>query len=158
MSASRQPPKVTSSPKARLFPPAKSSWIFALGVVAIVVAIAYAGVNVYRARTGEAAAAANGDAAQHLRMTLDPNLFVGEVKQAYQVAERDPALLAQLHCYCGCDRTDGHKNLLDCYRDTHGAHCAICTGEAIEAEQLAQQGMPIEKIRDALRDRFANGD
>ncbi len=39
-----------------------------------------------------------GTPAQNLRLTLDPNQFVGEVKQAYQVAERDPALLAQLHC------------------------------------------------------------
>ena len=55
-------------------------------------------------------------------------------------AREHPALLAQLHCYCGCDRTDGHKNLLDCFRDNHGGHCAICTGEALEAEKLARQG------------------
>jgi hypothetical protein len=63
-----------------------------------------------------------------------------------------------MHCYCGCDRTYGHKNLLDCFRDEHGSHCATCTGEAIEAEKLASQGMPIEKIRDSLRNRFAGGE
>ena len=31
------------------------------------------------------------------RETLDPNQFVGPAKQAYQVAEKNPALLAQLH-------------------------------------------------------------
>ncbi|HVN30066.1 MAG TPA: CYCXC family (seleno)protein [Candidatus Binataceae bacterium] len=130
-------------------------------VVVVVAAAIYAGASVYRSHGASAAdpqTVAENDAAQHLRITLDPNQFVGEVKQAYQIAERDPALLAQLHCWCGCDRTDGHKNLLDCYRDTHGAHCSICTGEAIEAEKLSQQGMPVEKIRDALRDRFANGE
>jgi len=132
-------------------------------VVAVVaVAATYAGSTIYRSHAEAPApgvqTVAASDAAQHLRMTLDPNQFVGEVKRAYQIAEHDPALLAQMHCYCGCDRTDGHKNLLDCYRDTHGAHCAICTGEAIEAEKLAEQGMPVEKIRDALRDRFANGE
>jgi len=132
-------------------------------VVAVVAAIAiYGGLSVYRSRAADSASmqqtVSASDAAKNLRMTLDPNQFVGEVKTAYQIAERDPALLAQLHCYCGCDRTDGHKNLLDCYRDTHGSHCAICTGEAIEAEKLAQQGMPVEKIRDALRDRYANGE
>ena len=131
-------------------------------VVAVVAATAiYGGFSVYRSRAADSSmqqTANASDAAQHLRMTLDSNQFVGEVKKAYQFAERNPALLAQLHCYCGCDRTDGHKNLLDCYRDTHGSHCAICTGEAIEAEKLAQQGMPVEKIRDALRDRFANGE
>jgi hypothetical protein len=132
-------------------------------VVVVAAAATYGLLSIYRSRAAESAVAqqpavAAADAAQHLRLTLDPNQFVGEVKQAYLIAESDPALLAQLHCYCGCDRTDGHKNLLDCYRDTHGAHCAICTGEAIEAEKLATQGMPVEKIRDALRDRFANGE
>ena len=41
----------------------------------------------------------------HERVTLDPDQFVGPAKQAYQVAEKSPALLAQLHCYCGCDRS-----------------------------------------------------
>jgi hypothetical protein len=132
-------------------------------IVAVVAVAIYAGASVYRARPDNDAApqaqtTTEAAAAQNLRMTLDPNQFVGEVKKAYQIAQNDPALLAQLHCWCGCDRTDGHKNLLDCYRDLHGSHCAICTGEAIEAEKLAQQGMPVEKIRDALRERFANGD
>lgn len=146
---------MSEAKKARL-----DSWVVVVVVVVAAAAI-YAGLSVYRSRASDSPPPppiAAGDAAQHLRMTLDPNQFVGEVKQAYLIAESDPALLAQLHCYCGCDRTDGHKNLLDCYRDTHGAHCAICTGEAIEAEKLATQGMPVEKIRDALRDRFANGD
>ena len=133
-------------------------------VVAVVaVAATYAGSSIYLSRgtdstSTEQTVAAASDAVKNLRMTLDPNLFVGKVKRAYQIAEHDPKLLEQLHCYCGCDRTDGHKNLLDCYRDTHGAHCAICTGEALEAEKLASQGMPVEKINDALRDRFANGE
>lgn len=90
------------------------------------------------------------------RLTLDPNMFQGQVKQAYQIAERRPTLLAQMHCYCGCDRTNNHKNLLDCFRDMHGSSCAICVGEALEADQLAAQGMPIDQIRDALRERFAH--
>ncbi|MGO9607388.1 MAG: CYCXC family (seleno)protein [Candidatus Binataceae bacterium] len=101
---------------------------------------------------------APGDAATNLRLTLDPKLFQGEVREAYEVAERDPALLAQLHCYCGCDKSDGHKSLLDCYRDKHGSTCAICVGEAREAEVLAKQGMPVEQIRDSLRNRFGHGD
>ena len=136
------------------------TWVVVV-VVVVAAAATYGGLSLHRSHLADEAAAqqqAANAAANHLRMTLDPNQFVGEVKQAYLIAESDPALLAQLHCWCGCDRTDGHKNLLDCYRDTHGAHCAICTGEAIEAEKLAAQGMPVEKIRDALRDRFANGE
>ncbi len=98
---------------------------------------------------GEAQAVAD------LRRTLDPKQFTGPVRAAYQVAQDNPDLLAQLHCYCGCDRTNGHKNLLDCYRDHHGASCAICTGEALEAKKLFDQGASIETIRAALRARFA---
>jgi hypothetical protein len=142
---------------------AKLNYTTVAVVVLVIAGAIYAGASLYRSRADASASAqqiapTTAGAAQNLRLTLDPNLFVGEVKQAYQVAERDPALLAQLHCYCGCDRTDGHKNLLDCYRDNHGSHCAICTGEALEADKLAGQGVPVEKIRDALRDRFANGE
>jgi hypothetical protein len=101
--------------------------------------------------------AASGDPAAKLRITLDPANFQGPVREAYEVAEKDPALLAQLHCYCGCDKTDGHKNLLDCFRDTHGSTCAICCGEARDAESMATRGVAIEQIRDALRARYAHG-
>jgi len=142
--------------------PKKSSrpdYLISIAIAVVAAIVVYTGVSLYRSHGGSSGASMNvAQAGQNLRQTLDPNQFVGEVKQAYQIAQHDPALLAQLHCWCGCDRTDGHQNLLDCYRDTHGAHCAICTGEAIEAEKLASQGMPVEKIRDALRDRFANGE
>jgi hypothetical protein len=89
------------------------------------------------------------------RMTLDPDQFVGPAKQAYQVAEKNPALLAQLHCYCGCDREYGHQNLLDCYRGDHGSKCEICMGEALMAQQLSEQGSPVDQIRDAIRRQYA---
>ncbi len=91
----------------------------------------------------------------HERVTLDPNQFVGPAKQAYQVAEKNPALLAQLHCYCGCDRVYGHQNLLDCYRGDHGSRCEICIGEALMAEQLSKQGSPVDQIRDLIRRNYA---
>ncbi len=143
------------------------------GVIIVVLAVLFMAAGAYaffgaspdggtqaiaRAAGGAGAQCCTSDPAAKLRMTLDPNLFHGEVKQAYQVAADDPALLAQMHCYCGCDRTAGHKNLLDCFRDRHGSTCEICTGEAIEAEKLAREGMPVEQIRDSLRARFAGGD
>jgi len=91
------------------------------------------------------------------RLTLDPNQFVGPVKQAYKVAEKNPALLAELHCYCGCDKTEGHQSLLDCYRGRHGATCQICTEEALLAERMSEQGSPVDQIRDAIRRKFAPG-
>ncbi len=139
------------------------------GIVGVVLALLFMAAAAYAffGQTPEPSAQADGqvassagssDPAAKLRVTLDPQLFQGDVRKAYQVAQDHPALLAQMHCYCGCDRTEGHKNLLDCFRDKHGSTCAICTGEAIEAEQLARQGMPVEQIRDSLRARYANGD
>lgn len=132
--------------------------IVALAVAAIlVVAIAAAAYISGNSQPSDKQLAASGDPAAKLRITLDPQNFQGTVREAYEVAEKDPALLAQLHCYCGCDVTDGHKNLLDCFRDTHGSTCAICCGEARDAEKMATAGMPVEQIRDALRARYAHG-
>ncbi len=128
--------------------------IIALTAAAVlVVAIAYGGYM----SSGSDGQAASGDPGARIRETLDPQGFQGNVRQAYEIAERDPALLAQLHCYCGCDKQLGHKNLLDCYRDDHGSRCGICLGEALDAEPMARQGMPVERIRDALRTRYAHG-
>ena len=89
------------------------------------------------------------------RLTLDPKQFVGPVREAYTFARKDPALLAQLRCYCGCDKAFGHQNLLDCYRSTHGASCEICTQEALLAKALSEQGSPVDQIRNAIRRNFA---
>ena len=132
--------------------------IVALTAAAVlVVAIAYASYTSSNSQPSDKQRAAAGDAGAQLRITLDPKTFQGTVREAYEVAEKDPALLAQLHCYCGCDKTDGHKNLLDCFRDNHGSTCAICCGEAVDAESMASRGMAIEQIRDALRARYSHG-
>ncbi|MGH7925268.1 MAG: CYCXC family (seleno)protein [Candidatus Binatus sp.] len=89
------------------------------------------------------------------RLTLDPNQFVGPVKEAYKFAEQNPALLAELHCYCGCDKAEGHQNLLDCYRSRHAAACEICTQEVLLAKRMSEQGSPVDQIRNAIRRNFA---
>jgi len=90
-------------------------------------------------------------------LTLNPELFQGETHQAYLVAQQHPELLAQLDCYCGCEQHEGHKNLLDCFRTNHGASCAACTGEAVTAGQLYENGTPVEQIRELLHQRYAHG-
>jgi hypothetical protein len=55
-----------------------------------------------------------------LPRTLDPNLFKGKARQAYQVAKEIPEVLAQMPCLCECEAF-GHENLLDCFVDRHGA-------------------------------------
>jgi Protein of unknown function with PCYCGC motif len=108
--------------------------------------------------TGRAEAetlAANGANPAQNPGTLDPNQFVGPVREAYKYAGQNPALLAQLHCYCGCDKAEGHQSLLDCYRGMHASACEICTGEVLLAKKMADQGSPVDQIRDAIRRNFA---
>ena len=161
-SSGKPAPKASGDSSRKSF--GQSYALIGIAMIAILATAVYGGVSLYQSHdAAEAPArpvqvAKSGDPGQQLRITLDPNLFVGDVKHAYTVAERDPALLAQMHCYCGCDKTNNHKNLLDCFRDDHGSHCPICTGEAVMAERLADQGMPIEKIRDSIRSRYAHGE
>jgi hypothetical protein len=127
----------------------RNSGLLIASCAVMVLAALYIGAGALRARDTATTIAATAGAA-----TLDPALYKGPAHEAYRIARKHPELLAQLHCYCGCDREHGHNNLLDCFRDTHGGHCAICVGEAIEAERLYNSGTPVDQIRDALRQRF----
>ncbi len=119
-------------------------------VVATILVILLAVVaGVYRMSS----ASSSGNGAS---ITLDPNRFTGEVHQAYLVAQQHPDLLAQLDCYCGCEQHEGHKNLLDCFRTNHGAGCAICSGEAVMAGQLAESGTPVDQIHKILYQRYGH--
>ena len=127
----------------------KNGLLIASGAV-VVLAVIYFGAGMWRA--SHVPGTSNG--AWRNVATLDPALYSGPAHEAYRVAREHPELLAQLHCYCGCDRLYGHTNLLDCFRDSHGGHCAICVGEAIDAERLYKAGTPVEQIRDTLRERY----
>ena len=85
-----------------------------------------------------------------LRQTLAPEIFTGNVRQAYQVAKDIPQTLAQLPCYCHCDMSQGHKSLHTCFEDEHGANCGICMGEALMASDLQRQGLTDAQIRERI--------
>jgi hypothetical protein len=85
-----------------------------------------------------------------LNPTLSPADFTGNVKKAYQVAKEIPQTLAQLPCFCNCDRSVGHKSLHSCFEDEHAAGCGICTDSALIASELKQQGKSDAEIRDKL--------
>ena len=126
----------------------------AAGLVAGIIVIGLlglAGLAIYQMRASADAAASSNS------LTLNPELFQGETRAAYLAAQQHPDLLAQLDCYCGCEQHEGHKNLLDCFRSNHAATCATCTGEAVTASQLFENGTPVEQIRAILRQRYANG-
>jgi hypothetical protein len=60
-------------------------------------------------------------AAVPLPTPLPAELFTGRVRDAYKAAAEIPDVLAGLACYCGCDKSQGHRHLLDCFVDDHGA-------------------------------------
>jgi len=65
-----------------------------------------------------------------LPATLDPGLFPDPVVQnAYAAAAKIKKALYQQPCYCHCDRSQGHKSLLDCFASKHGAGCGTCIYE-----------------------------
>ncbi len=129
--------------------------LVAASLVIIVAVVAYSTVTRLQAKSAADSCCPAGKRAS--RPTLDPALFQGDVHDAYLAAERYPAVLVQLHCYCGCDKVEGHRSLLDCYRDRHATTCPVCIGEAVMAAKMTGQGKPVEQIRHAIRARYAHG-
>jgi hypothetical protein len=86
-----------------------------------------------------------------LAPTLAPERFSGKQRLGYLAAKEIPQTLAQLPCYCHCDKGFGHKSLHTCFVDDHAAHCAVCIDEALLALQLQKQ----EKLTPAqIRERI----
>jgi hypothetical protein len=82
--------------------------------------------------------------------TLSPELFTGNQKRAYQAAKEIPQTLAQLPCYCHCDRSQNHKSLHSCFESEHGENCGICINEALMAHNLQKQGVAVNEIRSRI--------
>lgn len=78
------------------------------------------------------------------------------VRAAYAVAREIPQTLAELPCYCHCDKSIGHKSLHSCFTDDHGANCGTCMNEAMRAYQLQkQQKLSPAQIREKIIAEFA---
>jgi uncharacterized protein with PCYCGC motif len=87
--------------------------------------------------------------------TLEPEKFTGLVREAYRAAREIPQTIAQLPCYCHCDRGMGHKSLHSCFEDDHASHCAVCVNEALLAMKLEkEQKLTPAQIRDRIIEEF----
>ena len=83
-----------------------------------------------------------------LPATLSPSQFNDVVVQnAYLLASRVKRVLYQQPCYCHCDRSQGHKSLLDCFASTHGSGCGVCMREAIYSYEQSHLGKGAAQIR-----------
>lgn len=89
--------------------------------------------------------------------TLAPESFKGKQRLGYQAAKEIPRTIAQLPCYCHCDKGFGHKSLHSCFVDDHAAHCAICIDEALLALQLEKtEKLSPEQIRERIIKQYGS--
>src|SRR5712691_3193141 len=80
--------------------------------------------------------------------TMDPGVFTDPVVQnAYVAAAKIKKILYQQPCYCHCDRSQGHKSLLDCFASKHGSGCGTCIYEDFYAFEQAAKGKTATQIR-----------
>jgi hypothetical protein len=87
--------------------------------------------------------------------TLEPAKFTGLVREAYSAVREIPQTIAQMPCYCHCDRGMGHKSLYSCFEDDHASHCAVCVNEALLALKLEkEQKLTPAQIRDRIVAQF----
>jgi hypothetical protein len=89
--------------------------------------------------------------------TLDPEKFTGLQRDAYRAVREIPVTIAQLPCYCHCDKGFGHKSLYSCFEDEHAAHCAVCVNEALLALKLEkEQKMTPAQIRETIVAQYSH--
>jgi hypothetical protein len=102
-------------------------------------------------RPTEIPAFQSGKSLANLPPTVDPEIFAGSVRQAYWIAKEIPETLAQVPCYCKCDRSLGHKSLHTCFTDDHGSKCGTCMNEAFSAYRLQKEKkLKPERIRERI--------
>ena len=91
-----------------------------------------------------------------LPRTLPASDFIGKAREAYEVANRIPETLAQLPCYCECDKAFGHKSLHTCFVDDHASHCAVCVDEALLAYKLQRTDkLTPEQVREKIIEKYS---
>ena len=88
--------------------------------------------------------------------TLPATNFTGKTREAYAAAKEIPGTLAQLPCYCHCDKAFGHKSLQTCFVDDHAAQCAVCVDEALLAYRLQKEEKKTpEQVRQIIIEKYA---
>jgi hypothetical protein len=110
------------------------------------------GENTQQSAADESVPAYHAQAPQGaLPATMNPDLFTDPVVQnAYAIAAKIKKALYQQPCYCHCDRSQGHKSLLDCFASKHGAGCGTCIYEDFYTFEQLGKGKTAAQIRAAI--------
>jgi len=85
--------------------------------------------------------------------------------EAYAAALAQPDVVALVPCFCGCMRFElAHRTLKDCFiqaatgeLDPHAAFCQVCQDEALDAVELAKQGMSDHDIHARIVATYGGG-
>jgi hypothetical protein len=86
---------------------------------------------------------------------LPAERFLDEyVRGVYAAAAEVPEVLDGLFCYCRCRRHMGHRSLLTCFEDAHGAACPICLRSGALAHRMHGEDADLDAIRRAIDDLF----
>ena len=88
------------------------------------------------------------------RPVLTSALFTGKASLAYKYAAEIPEVIDNQFCYCYCKKNHGHKTLLTCFTNDHGAKCDTCIEEVLYAYELHKQGKSIADIVSAIDKKF----
>ena len=144
------------SRRLALGPPSRWTWIVG-GILVLGISLMYVPLMLQRPAQDSPQSSAvppfhtAAEAASPLPPILSPSLFQQqqEIQRAYQAAQQIPEVLAQMPCYCHCDRI-GHRSLHQCYTTDHAASCQICITEALLAQKLHKAGRSIDEIRKAI--------
>jgi hypothetical protein len=123
--------------------------VFACCTVALHQTAANAGTEPAATPTPDKSAATAATA-----QVLPSEQFFGEAQAAYEAAKECPDLIANLFCYCGCDVTDHHSSLLDCFTSNHSADCTICQEEVFIGLGMKKQGKTLAEIQRAIDEKF----
>jgi hypothetical protein len=131
-------------------------WIIAVELALVV----FVGLGVAVLIRG--ASAADPDDAPHspTAVTVALAALPTETAEMYRYAAGHAEQFTQIPCYCGCDRSLGHRNLEDCFVtadgswDAHASGCAVCTIEASSAQELIDTGLATGLVRQTIIDRY----
>jgi len=93
-------------------------------------------------------------------VTVELSNVTSAIADDYHYAADNLTNFAQIPCYCGCDRSLGHRNLADCYVnaaggwDAHASGCAVCDLETTAARPQIDSGVPIAEVRASIIQQY----
>ena len=116
------------------------------------------------------------DSAKNNRLNVEP-LPLGDFPASIKTASSDilraykfssdaknHGVLNAQTCYCGCDRGQGHENLLDCYikelfgnkaiYDEHALFCQMCVSEVRDVEKWLSEGKAADQIKVLIDEKY----